>query len=288
MKHAAFVLALLACACSTTAPPPAPVKAPATALAGAPCDPPFVMPASIVARVTAQFEAGRTDPLPAITPEDGAAYQKMQAAQRTSDWAALCYFRADNASLAVEPAPAGRVVFMGDSITESWRLASPAFFGPARPNRGISGQTTPQMLLRFKADVLALKPAAVHILGGVNDIAGNTGPTTLEDVENNIVSMVELAKAHGVKVVLATPLPAAKFNWRPDLKPAESVALYVAWIKTYAAEQDLIVADYYTPMAMPDGAMKPELTLDGIHPNKAGYSVMEPITTAAIAKALGK
>ncbi|RYD93471.1 MAG: hypothetical protein EOP61_23530, partial [Sphingomonadales bacterium] len=126
-----------------------------------------------------------------------AAYQKMQADQREKDWAALCYFRADNAALAAQPIPADRVVFMGDSITQLWGLAEPQDFGPARVNRGISGQTTPQMLLRFKQDVLALKPKAVHILAGVNDIAGNTGPTTLEDLENNIASMVELAKAHG-------------------------------------------------------------------------------------------
>jgi len=142
------------------------------------------------------------------------------------------------------------------------------------------------MLLRFEADVLALKPAAVHILGGVNDIAGNTGPTTLEDLENNVMSMVELAKAHGVKVVLATPLPAAEFSWAPQLKPADAIARYVAWIKTYAAEQGLVLADYFTPLATPDGAMKPELTRDGVHPNKAGYDAIEPVTRAAIAKVL--
>lgn len=291
MKHPALIatLALLASGCATVASiSPGTVQTPTTAMAGTPCDPPMVIPASIVASVRAQFEEGRTAPPPTITPEDGAAYQKMQADQRARDWAALCYFRTDNAALAAQPVPADRVVFMGDSITQSWTLAHPDFFGPTRVSRGISGQTTPQMLLRFRSDVLALKPAAVHILAGVNDIAGNTGPTTLEDIENNIASMVELAKAHSVKVILATPLPAAKFNWAPQLKPKDAVIAYAAWIRRYAAEQSLVLADYFPALATQDGAMKPELTLDGIHPNKAGYNVMEPITQAAIAKALAR
>lgn len=292
MKHIALALSLAlapaAAGCAGTAPPPPAVKIPQTALAGTPCDPPFVMPASITARVRATFEEGRTGPLPAVTPEDAAALKKLQDAAKANDWAALCYFRAENTALAALPAEPDRVVFMGDSITETWKYANPAFFGPARVNRGISGQTTPQMLLRFKDDVLGLNPTAVHILGGVNDIAGNTGPTTLEDIENNVMSMVELAKARGVKVILATPLPAGKFAWSPQLKPAETVAAYAAWVKTYAAEQDLIVADYFTPLVTPDLALKPELTFDGVHPNKKGFDVMEPITKAAIAKALGK
>ena len=288
MKNTVLAFAVATAGCASTAAPPASVKLPATALAGTPCDPPMVMPPGIVASVRAQFEVGRTTPPPPITPEDGAAYQKLQATMRTSDWAALCYFRAENTALAALPSDATRVVFMGDSITQNWLLAHPDFFGPSRVNRGISGQTSPQMLLRFKADVLALKPAAVHILGGVNDIAGNTGPTTLEDIENNVMSMVELAKAHNVRVILATPLPAQKFNWAPQLKPAESISAYMAWIKAYAAAQNLVLADYFTPLATPDGAMKPELTLDGIHPNKAGYDAIEPVTNAAIVKVLAR
>ena len=287
MKHAAlcFALAFVVSACTTATSSAAPVKLPQTALAGTPCDPPLVVPPSIVAYMRAQFDTSGA-PKPPVPAADFATLQKAQAEMAKKDWAAACYFRADNTTLAAQPVPADRVVFMGDSITQSWLFAHPDFFGPSRVNRGISGQTTPQMLLRFKGDVLALKPRAVHILGGVNDIAGNTGPTTLEDVENNVMSMVELAKAHGVKVILATPLPAAKFNWAPQLKPAESVASYVAWIKAYAAEQGLVLADYFTPLAMPDGAFKTELTLDGIHPNKAGYDVMEPVTSAAIAEVL--
>jgi lysophospholipase L1-like esterase len=123
-------------------------------------------------------------------------------------------------------------------------------------------------------------------MAGVNDIAGNTGPTTIEDIENNIASMVELAKAHDVKVILATVLPAAAFTWAPQLKPAPAIAKLNAWIYAYAAEQNLVVANYFPAMATPDGAMKPELTLDGVHPNKAGYAVMAPITKAAMREAL--
>ncbi len=284
MKHATLAVALLATAC-TTAPTPGPALSPATPLAGTPCDPPLVVPASIIASVRVQFDAPGT-PRPTIPPEDMAAYQKMQKDQTASDWAALCYFRADNAALAAAPVPDGRIVFMGDSITQLWGLAEPADFGPARVNRGISGQTTPQMLLRFKQDVLALKPTAVHILAGVNDIAGNTGPTTLEDVENNIASMVELAKAHGVQVILATPLPAAKFTWKPDLKPGPTVIAYASWVRRYAAEQNLILADYHPVLATQEGALKPELGPDGVHPNKAGYALMKPILETAITGAL--
>ena len=252
---AALSLAALA-ACTTTATPPAAVLKPATPVGGSPCDPPLVVPASIIASVRAQFEPPGT-PRPAITPEDLAAYQKMQADQKTNDWAALCYYRADNAVLAAQPVPADRIVFMGDSITQLWGLAEPADFGPARVNRGISGQTTPQMLLRFSQDVLSLKPAAVHILAGINDVAGNTGPTTLEDVQNNIMSMVELAKAHGVTVILATPLPADKFTWAPQMKPAPTVIAYANWVRQYAAEQDLVLADYYPVLATPTAASNP-------------------------------
>lgn len=289
MKRLLATFALLASACATpgqsAGPAPAAISPPATPLAGTPCDPPAVIPASIIASVRAQFEPSGT-PRPAVTPEDMAAYQKMQAEQKANDWPALCYFRADNTALATRPVPADRIVFMGDSITQLWGLADPPAFGPSRVNRGISGQTTPQMLLRFKQDVLALKPKAVHILAGVNDIAGNTGPTTLEDIKNNISSMVELAEAHGVTVILATPLPANKFTWSPQLKPAPTIIAYASWIRRYAAEQNLVLADYYPPLADAEDGLKPELGPDGVHPNKAGYALMKPILDAAIAEAL--
>lgn len=292
MKHGFFVLALLAAGCS---PAPAanepalpPVAGLAVPLNGKPCDPPLEIPASIIASVSAQFEEGRTTPPPPIPPEDSAAYQAMQEKQRATDWANLCRFHTANWDLVNGPPQPDRVVFMGDSITQLWMLAHPKFFGETIVNRGISGQTTPQMLLRFRNDVLNLKPAAVHILAGVNDIAGNTGPTTLDDVTNNIKSMVELAKASGVKVILATPLPAATFSWQPNYNPTEAVATYAKWIRRYAAEQKLTLAEYYTPLATPEGALKPEYTRDGVHPNAKGYDVMKPITQAAIKAALGR
>jgi lysophospholipase L1-like esterase len=284
MKHLAALLAISLAACST-ATPPGPVPAPVSNLAGTPCNLPNTIPASIVASVRARLEG--TTPV-AASAEDQAEYQKVTANQKANDWGNLCYFRADNAALAAAKTEPNRVVFMGDSITQMWALADAPMFGPATVNRGISGQTTPQMLLRFRADVLALKPKAVHIMAGVNDIAGNTGPTTIEDIENNLASMVELAKAHSVTVILATVLPAAKFTWAPQLAPAPSVAKLNAWIYAYAAEQDLVVANYFPAMATPDGAMKPELTLDGVHPNKAGYAVLKPITQAAIKEALAR
>lgn len=285
MRTVIVALALLSAACSSAAPPSAAIKPPATPLAGTPCNPPSIVPASIVASVRARLEG--TAPV-TVTPEDQAAYQAMTTNQRANDWANLCNFRADNAALAAAPPQPDRIVFMGDSITQMWALADPAFFDAKTVNRGISGQTTPQMLLRFRADVLALKPAAVHIMAGVNDIAGNTGPTTLEDVESNLSAMVELAKAHNVQVILATVLPAAAFTWAPQLKPKDSVIQLNTWIRSYAAEQNLILADYFPAMATPDGAMKPELTLDGVHPNKAGYVVLKPLTEAAMNKALGR
>jgi lysophospholipase L1-like esterase len=287
MKRTLAALCLLSAACTTSPSPPARIQAPATALAGTPCDPPLVIPASIIARVRAQFDPDAA-PLPAPDPTELAAYNEMQAKQRATDWGNLCYFRADNAKLAALPPELDRVVFMGDSITQLWQFASPEMFGAKVVNRGISGQTTPQMLLRFRQDVLALKPRAVHILAGINDIAGNTGPTTLEDVENNIASMVELAKAHGVEVILATPLPANRFSWAPQLKPGPQVAQYADWIRRYAAEQDLVLADYYPLLATNDGGLIPELGPDGVHPNSQGYAIMEPVMRAAIAKALAR
>lgn len=285
MKRILAAVIILAAGCTTAAPPPAPAQPRATPLAGAPCDPPLVVPASIIARVRAQFDDSAAAP-PAPTAADLAAYNEMQALQRAKDWANLCYYRADNAALDTLGVFPGRVVFMGDSITQSWSLADPDFFATGYVNRGISGQTTPQMLLRFRADVLDLKPAAVHILAGVNDIAGNTGPTMLKDIQNNIISMVQLAQARSVNVILATPLPADNFKWAPHLRPSREIDALAAWVVRYAAENNLVLADYYAAMATPDGGLKPELTLDGVHPNKAGYAVMKPITQAAIAAAL--
>lgn len=150
-------------------------------------------------------------------------------------------------------------------------------------NRGISGQTTPQMLLRFQADVVALRPKLVHIMAGTNDIAGNSGPNAVEDYKNNIRAMVTLAKANGIKVVLASIPPAARFAWKPELQRAPRVAELNAWLKAYAAAEKLGYLDYHGSLTTRDGALQPMLTFDGIHPNHAGYQVMAPLARRALA-----
>jgi lysophospholipase L1-like esterase len=181
-----------------------------------------------------------------------------------------------------------RVVFMGDSITDNWgRLAGDFFPGKPYVNRGISGQTTPQMLDRFQQDVLHLHPAVVVILAGINDIAGNTGPESLEVIEDNFRSMVALALSAHVRVVLSSVLPASSFPWRPGVAPAAEVKELNAWLENFAREQHLTFLNYYPALVNSEGGMKPELALDKVvHPNAAGYAIMGPLAEQAIATAL--
>ncbi len=206
------------------------------------------------------------------------AYQRQVEERQRSDWAYLARYREENAKLG-PPAPReNRVVFMGDSITEGW--GRPSRFFPNKPyiNQGISGQTTPQMLVRFRPDVIALKPRVVVLLAGTNDIAGNTGPMTPQMTQDNLASMVELARANGLRVVLASVLPAYDFAWRPRLEPAKKIAALNTWIKDYASRNRIVYLDYYTPMVDERGGLKAALTADGVHPNEAGYAVMAPLT----------
>jgi lysophospholipase L1-like esterase len=204
------------------------------------------------------------------------------------DFGQLCRYRAADKALPA-PSPAKpRVIFMGDSITELWQERDPSFFTDGRIDRGISGQTTPQMLVRFRQDVIDLKPAAVHILAGTNDIAGNTGPTTLKTVEGHIASMAKLAEAHGIKVILASVPPAKQFPWRPRINPVPDINAINHWLKSYAVKHGLTYVDYFSAMAGPNKGMKPGLSSDGVHPTKKGYAVMDPLTRAAIKKALTK
>jgi len=161
---------------------------------------------------------------------------------------------------------------------------------PGKPyiGRGIGGQTTPQMLVRFRQDVIALKPKAVVILAGTNDIAGNTGPATLEMIENNLTSMAELAKANGIRVVLASVLPVYVYTWKPNLRPAQTIVALNAWMKEYARTHGAIYLDYHSAMADERLGLKKELSTDGVHPNEAGYRVMAPLTESAIREALKK
>ena len=208
------------------------------------------------------------------------------AAQSSDDWPNLQRYGTADAEL---PAPApseDRVVFMGNSITEGWQPNFREMF-PGKPyiNRGISGQTTPQMLVRFRQDVVALKPKVVVILAGTNDIAGNTGPSTLEMIENNLASMAEIAKGNGIRVVMASVLPAFDYPWKPGLEPGPKIVALNAWIKDYAQKNGAVYLDYHSPMADDKMGLKAELSADGVHPNQAGYKVMAPLTQAAIDQA---
>jgi lysophospholipase L1-like esterase len=203
------------------------------------------------------------------------------------DWPNLNRFKAENEKLGLPSARENRVVFMGNSITEGWIGVHPEFF--ARKyyiNRGISGQTTPQMLVRFRADVIKLKPKVVVILAGTNDIAGNTGPSTLEMIEDNIISMVQLAKANDIKVILCSVLPVFDYPWKPGLEPAEKIITLNKMIKTYAEKNGMIYLDFFSAMVDERKGMKVEYSKDGVHPNAAGYKIMEPLAENAIAKAL--
>lgn len=205
------------------------------------------------------------------------------------DWANLKRYQKENAELSSSKSEQPRIVFMGNSITEGWIGLRPEFFTD-KPyvNRGIGGQTTPQMLLRFRQDVIDLKPSVVVILAGINDIAGNTGPSTIEMIEDNIASMVDLAQANNIKVVLCSVLPAFDFPWSPGLEPAEKVVTLNAWLKVYAEDQGHVYVDYFTPMADNRPGLKKELGDDGVHPNALGYAIMEPLVENAIEKALAK
>lgn len=206
---------------------------------------------------------------------------------KAQDWPNLNHYRAANEKLKQESVGRISAVYMGDSITDFWIGASPDFFSQnSYADRGISGQTTPQMLLRFRADVLELKPKAVVLLCGINDIAGNTGPSTLEMIEGNITSMAELAKANKIKMILCSVLPANRFSWKPDLQPADSVVNLNNWIKDYAKTKHLSYVDYYPAMVDEQKGLKKEYSKDGVHPNKAGYEVMEKIVQAVIKKTL--
>jgi acyl-CoA thioesterase I len=211
----------------------------------------------------------------------------LSAQVPNTDWAQLAKYRAANAALRA-PAPGdNRVVFMGNSITEGWATYFDSLFrGKPYVGRGISGQTTPQMLVRFRQDVVALSPRVVVILGGTNDIAGNTGPSSIEMIEDNLASMAEIAHANNIRVVLASVLPAADYPWRRGLDPAPKIVALNSWIKDYAARTGAVYLDLHTPMADGHGGMKPELSRDGVHPNAAGFALMSPLAERAIAEAL--
>ena len=229
--------------------------------------------------------AATTVPAPVLKHPDNDYWRKHDQ-QLLTDFGWLARFH-DADETAGSPKPGEtRVVFMGDSITEAWHLDQ-SFPGKAYLNRGISGQTTPQMLVRFRQDVINLKPKAVVILAGTNDIAGNTGPESLDEVEDNLASMAELADANGIKVVLCSILPAFDYPWQPGLTPAPKIDMINEWVKDYATRKRFVYVDFHLAMKDSRDGLPPALSKDGVHPLPAGYAIMAPLAQAGIEKALG-
>jgi len=217
---------------------------------------------------------------------------------RLKDWPALARYHADNAKVTSPAKKEQRVVFMGDSITDGWDDPRYGGFFPGKPyvDRGISGQTTPQMLIRFRADVIELKPSVVVILAGTNDIAGNTGPMTLQAIQDNLTSMAELARANKIRVVLASILPISDYDKnregkaivRSTQRPPDQILALNEWMKKYASASGATYLDYFSAMVDAKGFLKDELSDDGLHPNQKGYDVMAPLAERAITLALKK
>ena len=256
----------------------------------------FVVAVGAVALVPDSWMAmaqisGASQTAPEIKPQVAPGVPAVALDPMRTDWPNLKRFHSDDVALPAPTAGEHRVVFMGDSITQGWVHhgipADPPDPAKAYVNRGISGQTTPQMLLRFRQDVIDLKPSVVVIFAGTNDIAGNTGDMTAEQTEENLESMAELAHVHGIKVVLCSILPAFDFPWKPGREPAPKVVAINSWIKDYAASHGHVYVDFYSAMVDARGGLPEKLSKDGVHPNPAGYAIMTPLVEAGIAQALG-
>jgi lysophospholipase L1-like esterase len=227
------------------------------------------------------------DALLAAPPPAVVAFNQEQERRTRNDWGNLCRYKADNAARVAARAAAPNAVFMGDSITEGWARSDADFFAAnGYVGRGISGQVTGQNLLRFQQDVVALRPKAVHIMIGTNDIAGNAGPTTYENIQNNIMAMVQMARANKIAVVLGTIPPAIDFPWRRGMEPASKVVKMNAWIREYAAREDIVFVDYHKALANAGNGFRAEWSGDGVHPNIEGYKVMNPLAEKALRLAL--
>ena len=235
-------------------------------------------------------------PAPQSGPEVAAAIGRLlDNDSRLRDWAQLGRYRDANRTLKPPAAGESRVVFMGDSITDAWPQARFGDFFSKNPSyigRGISAQTTPQMLVRFRPDVIALRPKAVVILAGTNDIAGNTGPMSNEEIQNNLISMAELAKANQIKVVFSSILPTSNYHVpangvpQTERRPMERIRALNDWMKKYAAAEGHVYLDYFSAMLDQSGRLRTELSGDDLHPNAQGYAIMAPLAEAAIKAAL--
>jgi lysophospholipase L1-like esterase len=238
----------------------------------------------------------QTAPPTATCPEIATALTAlMRNDTRLRDWPNLARYREANRSLTAAAGNTARVVFMGDSITDAWQQPRYGGFFPGKPyvDRGISGQTTPQMLLRFRRDVIDLEPKAVVILGGTNDLAGNTGAMTDDEIQGNIASMSELAHAHDIRVVLASVTPVSAYHVatpagvpQTTSRPMARIQALNNWIKTFAAAHGDVYLDYFSSMTDQSGLLRAELSEDDLHPNAKGYAIMAPLAEAAIARAL--
>lgn len=200
------------------------------------------------------------------------------------DWPDLCVHQRDNAAL-MAAGTRPLAVFIGDSVTQYWGRHDPAFFGPGIVNRGVAGQTSPQVLVRFTADALALKPRIIHVLVGLNDITGARGPSRPDDYRNNLTAMVELARASKVRLILGAVPPARSEGWANGTSPTARIRETNQWLRALAEREGLVFADYWSAMAAPDGTMRKELADDGVHPNAAGYAVMANVARGALAEA---
>lgn len=218
-------------------------------------------------------------------------YRASRIAIYTDDFGQLARYREENAAVGLPRAKENRVVFLGDSITDYWKLAD---YFPGKPylNRGIDGQTTPEMLVRFRQDVIELRPTVLVVLAGTNDLAGVTGPARNEDIEANYASMAELARMHDIRVAFASLLPA--HNYTQDakesfaLRPPERILALNRWLKDYCAKQGLVYLDYFSALVDEHGMLRRDLSEDGLHPNAAGYKIMAPLAEKAIAKAISR
>jgi lysophospholipase L1-like esterase len=255
---------------------------PATAMAGDPCAPSIALPQALTNARDGALIPGKSASnfSELFAKPEVQAYMKAEQDRARGDWPNLCQYRRANAALKRPP----RAVFIGDSITESWVTGDPDLFSDDVIGRGISGQTSPQILLRFFQDVIELRPQIVHIMAGTNDIAGNTGRTTEQDFKSNIIAMVDLARAHHIQVALASILPASVFSWKPGLKPASTIVRLNGWLRDFASKNHIRYIDYHSVLADAQGGFIPELSNDGVHPNRDGYAVMKKLALRGIAK----
>lgn len=252
------------------------------------CPPPLPEAVSFLAMITEKLVTpGVKFDMKDFTPElmqQVARIQKDEAARQAKDWPNLCRYAAANAAV-IASGRRPRVILMGDSITEYWLVADPGLFNSEVLDRGISGQTTPQMLLRMYADVISLRPRLVHIMAGTNDIAGNTGPVTDQNIIDNIRAMILLAKANRIKVVLGAITPSSGFILRPGVNLSARIIRVNGLLRQLAAEQKVVFLDYHAALTDADGGLQPAHSNDGLHPNRAGYAMIKPLFERAVHKA---